>query len=464
MIRELPVLAGSLLCHSTMNRSNSLDALRGFAILAMVLSSSIAFGILPAWMYHAQTPPPYHQFNPELPGITWVDLVFPFFLFSMGAAIPLAFRKKIEENEPVYKLLWHMLQRFALLVFFAIFTLHARAWVQSGTPGVTEYLLSIAAFVLLCFMFIRMKSVIPKLLAFALAIVFLYYKKADVSRSDVIIIVLANMALFGTLAWWLTVKQPLLRLGLLPFIAAVFLSAQTPDSWGKAVYDWSPLPWAYKFYYLKYLFIIIPGTFAGEWLQMALPADARADRRRWQLIAGGTLALVLINLVFLFNRQLVLNLVLNIAVGAAMLFLARKMLSPIPSWMNYLQAGVYLLWLGLFFDCTQGGIKKDPSSYSYYFVTGGLAFLVILGFSILEYYGHCNRLIKYLAANGRNPMVAYVAGNLLLIPAMHLSGVMPVYKAMDANVWLGVLKGLLFTGIVSLITLFFVNRKWFWKT
>ena len=71
-------------------RNQCLDALRGFAILAMVLSSSIAFGILPAWMYHAQVPPPYHVYKPEIPGITWVDLVFPFFLFSIGAAIPQA--------------------------------------------------------------------------------------------------------------------------------------------------------------------------------------------------------------------------------------------------------------------------------------------------------------------------------------------------------------------------------------
>ena len=61
-------------------------------------------------------------------------------------------------------------------------------------------------------------------------------------------------------------------------------------------------------------------------------------------------------------------------------------------------------------------------------------------------------------------MVAYVAGNLLLLPVMHLSGLMNIYRDMDANVWLGVLKGLLFTGVVSQVTIFFVNRKWFWKT
>ncbi|MBP1593213.1 MAG: hypothetical protein H6Q12_231, partial [Bacteroidetes bacterium] len=62
-------------------RAYALDALRGYAIISMVLSGAIVFGILPGWMYHAQEQPPTHVFNPDLPGITWVDLVFPFFLF-----------------------------------------------------------------------------------------------------------------------------------------------------------------------------------------------------------------------------------------------------------------------------------------------------------------------------------------------------------------------------------------------
>ena len=38
-------------------RASSLDALRGYAILTMVLSGSIAWGVLPGWMYHAQVGP-----------------------------------------------------------------------------------------------------------------------------------------------------------------------------------------------------------------------------------------------------------------------------------------------------------------------------------------------------------------------------------------------------------------------
>ena len=85
---------------SPKNRFDALDALRGIAILAMLLSSEMPFGAnsLPAWMYHAQVPPPEHQFIPN-PGITWVDLVFPFFLFSMGAAFPLAMRKRLDASD-----------------------------------------------------------------------------------------------------------------------------------------------------------------------------------------------------------------------------------------------------------------------------------------------------------------------------------------------------------------------------
>ena len=70
------------------DRALSIDALRGYAIITMVLSATIVAGILPGWMYHAQTPPPTHAFNPDVPGLTWVDLVFPSFLFAMGAAFP----------------------------------------------------------------------------------------------------------------------------------------------------------------------------------------------------------------------------------------------------------------------------------------------------------------------------------------------------------------------------------------
>lgn len=34
------------------------------------------------------------------------------------------------------------------------------------------------------------------------------------------------------------------------------------------VFNYTPLPWMYRFDYLKYLFIVIPGSIAGEYLML----------------------------------------------------------------------------------------------------------------------------------------------------------------------------------------------------
>lgn len=135
-----------------------------------------------------------------------------------------------------------------------------------------------------------------------------------------------------------------------------------------------------------------------------------------------------------------------------------------PLLVHFFSAGAYLLILGLFFEAFEGGIKKDHSTYSYYFVTSALAFFMLIGFNSLAGLKIGTAVNNYLSLNGRNPMVAYVAGSLLLIPLLHLTGAIKIFDSMNANAGLGFLKGILFTGIVSLITMVFTKRSWFWKT
>ena len=462
-----------------LQRNQSLDALRGFAILAMVLSGSIAFGgVLPDWMYHAQVPPPAHQFNPALPGITWVDLVFPFFLFSMGAAIPLALTKLDREGATIGKVLWVAGRRFVLLTFFALFTYHMRAWVIAESPTTTAYLLSLLAFGVLCFQFYQYsgqqhKTLIAtvKVAAFALAAYLLYalpFNKGQgfqLDKVDIIILVLGNMAFFGTLTWWLTRKNAGLRMGLLAFVMAVFLGAKEAGSWNEALYNYSPLPWMYQFYYLKYLFIILPGTVAGEWLlQAAKETGKPAAGLLLPVIALLCFGVVGCNVALLFSRLLVLNLAVTTGMGILVYYLLKKAGAHKGLLYRFWQAGFYLLLLGLFFEAYEGGIKKDSSTYSYYFVTSGLAFFMLIGFYGLGQLRGGAAINHYLSLNGRNPMVAYTAGNLVLIPLLHLTGAIVLLDALDPNAWLGFLRGVLFTGVVSLITVFFTRRKWFWKT
>lgn len=465
-------------------RNESLDALRGFAILAMVLSSSIAFGgILPAWMYHAQVPPPGHTFHPEIAGITWVDLVFPFFLFSMGASFPFSLTKKIQA-EPWWKVAWSILQRGLLLCFFSVFSMHIRAYTtHDSTTG--KYFLAISSFILIHLMFVQWPAYISRKWAFIVKIIAfmvsayilsqLSFKDGSgfkITRVDIIIIVLANMAVFGSIAWILTKDNPWYRLLILPFIMGIFLSGTVEGSWTAVLYKWSPAMGLYSFYYLKYLFIIIPGTIAGDWLMQYMKRpDQKKDniatvRNESIILAVLTLILIAITLIGLFGRYMVADLFVSMVIIMASLYLSHHISRKGGNrfYDNFIKAGSYLLLLGLVFEAYQGGIKKDNSTYSYYFVTAGLAFYILASFLLLESQQIMMAPIRYLAKNGKNPMVAYVAGNLVLIPLLHLTGTYRLLEALDSNAWTGFLRGVIFTGIVSLITVAFVRLKFFWKT
>jgi predicted acyltransferase len=454
-------------------RFEALDALRGVSILLMVLSSSIAFGgILPAWMYHAQEPPPTHIFNPDLPGISWVDLVFPFFLFSMGMAIPLSLHKRIEQKGN-FQTVISILQRFIFLAFFAIFTNYARAWVMQKEPQKIEHFISIGCFVILFLIYNNWEKFFSKTIArilkysgIFLGIAFLmfypFYNGFHPDNSDIIILLLANMALFGGLIWMFTRKNFLLRIGVLPFIVAVFFAADVNGSWNHILYYATPAEWLYKFYFLKYLFIIIPGTLAGDWLLNKEQINL-SHTRKSNGIALISFITIVLNVWMLFSRHLVINLFLTILLSVLLLYLIQK--NSINIFLKkIIQSGIYLLLLGLFFEAWQGGIKKDFSTYSYYFVTTGLAFLFLSCLLIIEKNKIFKSSVRYFSAIGKNPMIAYTAGNLFLIPFLKLTGLYTLLDGLHHNAFQGFLRGVIFTGIVSLITIFFTNKKVFWKT
>ena len=464
-------------------RNESVDALRGFAILTMILSGSIAFGdVLPAWMYHAQVPPPLHKFNPQIAGITWVDLVFPFFLFSLGAAIPLALHNKIKEGASFISISTIAIKRFLLLAFFALFTQHMKAWVIAENPKTKEHLLSLLSFILLFFQFYENKTpkykklfLALKILSFIVAILLLFilpfWKSTgfDFYKSDIILMVLANMALFGILIYYFTYNNSLLRIGILPFIMAIFLAAKEPSNgFAKSIFNFNELAgykfdWLYKFYFLKYLFIIIPGTIAGDILVKNTTEKVQKLSSKNNLLTSILLFVIVFNVYTLFTRQLSLNIIITAI--TALISIKYLVENNTKSTQNqFTKIGFYLLLLGLFFEAYEGGIKKDSSTYSYYFVNSGLAFLSLIVFDNFSASSISKSFTQFFAINGKNPMVAYVAGSLILLPILFLTNTKPLFDSLSTNAFTGFLKGILFTGLVSLITVFFVKQKWFWKT
>lgn len=56
------------------------------------------------------------------------------------------------------------------------------------------------------------------------------------------------------------------------------------------------------------------------------------------------------------------------------------------------------------FEAFEGGIRKDYSTYSYYFVTSGLAFFALLAFTIMGDVYHLEKWLKPLIQAGKNPI------------------------------------------------------------
>jgi hypothetical protein len=131
---------------------------------------------------------------------------------------------------------------------------------------------------------------------------------------------------------------------------------------------------------------------------------------------------------------------------------------------QYYDWGLYWLTLGLAFEPFQAGIKKDPSTYSYYFITAAIAFFLLIVFTILIDRLHQHKRLQLLIENGQNPMIAYVAFANLLWPILQLSGLEDWIIAQTETPILGVLKGVIYTLPLALLTCFCTRQKFFWKT
>lgn len=545
-------------------RAHALDALRGYAIITMVLSAMEAFSVLPRWMYHAQVPPPDHVFDPTIYGITWVDIIFPFFLFSMGAAIPLSLGRQHAKGESIMKLTWKTVQRWVKLTFFAIFIIHAFPFMLGYEQEWMRYAMPIFFFILLCLMFMPnpfglspYKARAITWSAYLVAVGFMLLQPYAggapfrLTDSDCIMLILANVSLTGSIIYLLTIGHPLRRLALLPFLVALFMAAHTANSWPALLIHTSWLPWLYLPAYQEYLLIIIPGTVAGEWIAQWLEKMKANDTSKGLVdnyqkkseavlengnpLKGGrgavlengngvkndekvvlenenkvrtrseemkekenalalpvallSLALIVVNVVLLFGRHLVANLVATMVLTALTAWLLRsrrevgttgveaakqetsnQKSSSTPAsptlhfWQRLSSAGAYLLLLGLCLESYEGGIRKDDVTLSYLFVTCGLAFYALLLLTVVCDHWHVRWLCAPLEMVGKNPMVAYVSASMVIIPVLILTHIYPYIDALSSQPLTGFLKGVLLTALCMALTAWFTHKRWFWKT
>lgn len=448
----------------------SLDALRGIAILLMVLSGVIPYGTLPSWMYHAQKPPPDHIFNPELAGFTWVDFVFPLFLFALGAAIPIA----LNNVQTFRQILRKTLKRGFFLGSFAIFLQHVRPHTLNPQPDARTWLLALTGFVLLFLMYSRLPeflnrkvSAILKYGGWTLAIGFMFFYSGlaqnsfSIYRSDIILVVLTNSAVFGMFIWYLTKHKLMLRFFVLLILLGLRLSSGE-DNWLAAFYNYSPFPWIFKWYYLQYLFIVIPGTVAGEIILNSAEPDilgkaGNNQNRKFLLIY---FLFLIIGMHFLLQLRLV---AFSFPLVLVSLYLARQK-ELLQSERQLLIWGSLILFAGLVFEPFEGGIKKDPSTLGYYFISAGLAFYLLVALHMVIDTFQKNRYFNLLVKNGQNPMIAYVAFGNVIWPLLALSGAESLILEFTSQPWLGFIRGLLYTLLIAYFVRFFSDKRIYWRT
>jgi len=472
-------------------RALALDALRGLAILAMLLSGQMPFNehALPSWMYHAQEPPPTFQFQANLPGISWVDLVFPFFLFAMGAAFPLALSRRMEKKTPIWKLFLLVAERGFLLGFFALFVQLIRPYTVSHHPTTATWFLALGGFLILFPILTRLPEKWPAALKLSLrtagwlaAVAFCWFATYPdgsgfkLTRSDIIIIVLTNMVVFGSLVWMFTRENLLLRLGVLGFVFAIRLSnlPVPTEGWVHDLWMTSPLPWIYQLYYLQYLCIVIPGTIAGDlilqWTRAMTVPENTSAAPRWPLVKYifillTMIALLLVTLVGLKARWLLATTLLDCALCFVGWLLVQNPLDATERLFQKLfNWGIYWLVLGLIFEPWEGGIKKDHPTLSYYFVTSGLALCVFITFSIVIDVLRQPSAVRLLIENGQNPMIAYAGINNFITPVLALIGADQLLTQFATTPWRSFWKGAIITLLMALTVSFLTRRKIFWRT
>lgn len=463
------------------NRNFGIDLLRGLAIIGMVLAAVIPWTQeFPAWMYHAQVGPPDFGFNPKNPGITWVDLVFPFFLFAMGAAFPLALQKKIHQKQYI-TITTGLLKRGALLVFFAITLAYFTVDNLTASKPI-NYLTSLTVFIAYFMIFMRFEGSVWKqygiqIVGFIIIAALAYYHSEIIgntfnkSKNNIIILVLANMAVFGSLCWLLTSKNHYLRIAILVAFIGIWFSKDIEGAWTGKLWKFAPsLYWFYNFSYLKYLCIVLPGSILGDFIlqykEVNVTNYPKDDHRRIQVIVCLCFAFIVFHVVTLYCRSLELNLWGNIVFGIVFYQVFKGCKSDYLNYYKLLVAwGYTFVTIALFFEPIDGGIKKDPSSFSYWFLTSGLAFMfyVVCEYVTKVYYS--NFLVQAVVRNGQNPMIAYCVSAFCITPILGLTQVLPILDSLSSkSPYLGLIRTSVYMVLMILITNYATKKKWFWKS
>jgi heparan-alpha-glucosaminide N-acetyltransferase len=378
----------------------SIDIFRGLTILVMIFVNDVA-GVkgLPWWTYHI---PPGGQ------GITYVDVVFPAFLFIVGMAIPLAIEKRQKKGDSWIRIFYHIIVRSLSLVAIGLLIMNGRDMDPTAT-GISYPAWNVLMFLGVILLWNRYPQVedqrrilfrILKFSGFGLLIFLLIiYRRID--EGEKVWLDMTNWSILGGIGWaylsvcilFLIFRKKFTGLVIL-FILLVFLNVATKAGWVHFIQELPRIIWPFG---------------SGS-------------------LASITLAGLMLSRVFLGN-ELASSLNQKIFQGILMA-------------VAFFLAGWFLLPFGL---------AKIGSTPSYTLFSSGICIILfILMFWIVDIHGFKKWAILIKPA-GSNPLLTYI------LPDIYYAILGLSHAGLIGDVgWPGVFRAIIFTlfilGISAILT------------
>jgi len=121
-------------------RNSSIDAFRGITILVMIFVNDLAsVSGMPQWLRHMPA---------NADAMTFVDLVFPAFLFIVGMSIPFAFNTRLSRGDSTIAIWMHTLKRSLALIIMGLFMVNAESGYDASAMLITPALWALLAYTL----------------------------------------------------------------------------------------------------------------------------------------------------------------------------------------------------------------------------------------------------------------------------------------------------------------------------
>lgn len=459
-----------------------LDVFRGLLLLAMNFTFTIPpSGPFAKWMYHTQVPPSPTREYVGVAGLTWQDLLFAMFVFTMAAAIPIAMGGRLARGKPYPDIVIQSVRRGALLLLFAFLIGHVNPyWTQDYTKR--GNILAIAGLLVSFAVFVRPPATWKPSIVRAVRYVgwagvatlllvvppLVYGQTFSAERRDYIMAALAFATVAGTAVWLLTRRNVWLRLAIFGAVVALRALAPHVPSIGDVWYA-NPAPAIYQPWYLDLLLVIIPGTIAGDliWRWMQKPKVVTTIRswstRRLAALAAIGWSFIPILCVGLYERRYpVETTVVVIATCAMLLALARgavterdRVLARLFGWAS--------LWLvaGMLVEPLEGGIKKDPQTLGFLLLMAGCAMAALGGLMILsDVFRSGRRALRPAALIGQNALFAYV---IIMLGFEHVLWLTGIGDRFTSTWQVASVRSVVLTGLAGTLVWYATRKRLIWK-